>query len=58
MYDQEYTTIVYDRQSGDKVDIPKFVRPQGEIILIDEPQTVDIGEYRVITCSTLNTFVQ
>ena len=56
-YDQEYKTVVYDRQSGDKVDIPNFMRPLRDLILIDEPQTVDIGEYRIITCSTLKTFV-
>ena len=42
-----------DPDTRDELDIPSFVGPEGEVILIGNPKTEHIGKYRAKVCSTI-----
>ena len=57
-YPQEYTVTVIDKETGFEIDIPAFINPDGEIILIEIPENRDIGEFEVIVCSKIYNFYE
>ena len=46
-YRQEYTVIVIDKKTGEEIEVPGFLTPDGEVVIIDTPEGRDIGEYEV-----------
>lgn len=57
-YDQTYTVTLKDKTTGAEVELPAFMTPDGEIIILDSPTNNDVGEYEVTVCSTISNSLQ
>ena len=42
-----------DKKTGIIIDVAAFISQDGGIILIDTPESKDIGEYEIRVCSTI-----
>lgn len=52
-YEQTYNVTVIDKKTGREIQIPSFITPEGQVIIIETPDNRDIGEFEVFVCSTI-----
>ena len=53
IYPQEYAFEIVDSETGAVIDVPSFITPEGEFILVGTPKTEHIGDYEAKVCSTI-----
>jgi len=56
-WEQEYFVEIVDKKTGAIIQVPAFITPDGEVILIDTPDNRDIGSYEIRVCSTIYNFL-
>jgi hypothetical protein len=45
IYQQEYSFEIADKETGAIVDVPSFISPEGEYILVGTAKTEHVGDY-------------